>query len=82
MIMGEIQDGHCHRVKIPFPVLGQSTVAGKVNELTKFITDVKEWSIEQCDWEDDKFHLSLCDRYIEVWFEREETAFLCMLRWL
>jgi hypothetical protein len=28
--MGEIQDGHCHRVKIPFPVLGQSTVAGNV----------------------------------------------------
>ncbi len=82
MIMGEIQDSHCHRVKIPFPAFEPSSVANMVSQLTKFITDVKEWSMEQCDWNDDKFHLSLCDRYVEIWFEREETAFLCMLRWL
>ena len=79
---GIIAENHNYQVKIPFRGPLFSFVAATAEDNFLFWKAVKEWAMEQCDWHEDRFSMRMGSNYIDIWFEDEEVAVLCMLRWL
>jgi hypothetical protein len=54
-------------------------VDSRINE----IREIKEWLDELTEWQEDKYSMKVHfqGRKLAVWFEDDEHAILCKLRW-
>jgi len=68
-----------HRVSIRLRTNNIWDVGSRVNE----VREIREWVCEQCSWNQDLFEIKLHSQgaVMDVWFEDEQDALMCKLRW-
>jgi hypothetical protein len=70
-------------VHIPLKAPGLFNVRDRLKE----ITEIREWIKELVAWDETQFKITTLSTYpakepkLIVWFEQDEHATLCMLRW-
>lgn len=68
---------HLVRVKL------KSKVLWDIESRIKEVQTIRDWVFEQCDWNVDRFEIKLHSQgsIMDIWFENEKDATICVLRW-
>lgn len=66
-----------HRVKIQLKTKDIWDVELRVRE----VSEIRDWVTEYVGWDQDRFEIQLSTGCIYVWFENEQDAVMCALRW-
>jgi hypothetical protein len=47
------------------------------------VREIREWVEQQCSWDPDNFEIKFhsMGNVMDVWFEHEQDAVMCTLRW-
>lgn len=80
MVCTEVVVKREHRVQIKLRTKSIWDIESRVNE----VGEIRDWIREQCGWDPDSYEVKFrsMDSILDVWFEHEEDAVMCTLRWL
>ena len=68
-----------HRVKIKL----QTTNIWDLNSRVDEVSTIRKWVQKQCNWDKERFEIKIhsMGSVMDVWFEDEQDAMMCALRW-
>jgi hypothetical protein len=68
-----------HRIQIKLRTNYIRDVVSRVEE----VVEIREWVEKQCAWNSDNYDFNFRSSagIIDIWFEHEQDAMLCALRW-